>query len=63
MRENEAMKFKFTLQDVTTGKRIFVDSVTDLGESGTERRIKIRKNNVTTNHMVTVLERKTIKET
>lgn len=63
MRDNEPMKFRFVLQDITSGNKLFVDSVTDLGLPGMERRIKIRKNNVTTGHHVIVLDRRVIKET
>lgn len=54
------MKFRFKLQDIAS-KRIFsVDSITDLGEPGTETRVTIRKNNFDTGYHVMVLERKLI---
>lgn len=63
MKENENMKYSFILQDLDTNKRIFLDSVTDLGKPGDETYIIIRKDDVKIRHHVTVLERKTINQT
>ena len=62
MRDNENMKYSFILQDLDTNKRIFLDSVTDLGKPGDETYISIRKDDVKIRHHVTVLERKTINQ-
>ena len=48
MRDNENMKYSFILQDLDTNKRIFLDSVTDLGKPGDETYISIRKDDVKT---------------
>lgn len=63
MAEERSMKFSFVLQDIVSGKKLFVDSITDLGEIGTKRHIIVRKDDIRTRHQVTVLERKIINYT
>lgn len=62
MKKNEPMKLKFDLFDKTDNKNISVDSITDLGEPGSERTVTIRRNGIDTQHEVTVLARRPIKE-